>query len=222
VPGIWLLGLWRYIMGKNGNNSAGPEEIRRTKSTEFKKNDLFITQDNKIDTKILPPVLEDKKKTNDDKKTKIKRSKSFSINRKIDLLKKSAENMPHVVPDKKASKGKSAKKLSKKELEKERIRLEREKSAEEIEIIHKDLEKEESKAFNEDEIGEINRKRFATLSESDIKKRVDAALKRKENAAKIAELEAETKLGEWKHVSHDKEQFAMHLRGYMMLTERPF
>jgi hypothetical protein len=51
---------------------------------------------------------------------------------------------------------------------------------------------------------------------------VDAALKRKENAAKIEELEAETRLGEWEHVNIDKEQFAMHLKGYMMLTERPF
>ncbi len=208
-------------MGKPGKNEEGQEQIRRTRSVEIKTGDIF-RNDIMLDTGILQPAEEMNKSQEAVELKEIPDQKPAVKNEKIVELRNSARSMKHIVPERKASITKPAKKLSGKKAEKQRLQKIGQDTAAELERLHKDLETEEVKAFGQDKISEINRKRYANLSQSDIKKRVEAAMKKKENAKKLAALEEETNLGKWEHVELDKEAFLKHLRNFMMLTDRPF
>ncbi len=188
-------------MGKSGIDAEGQEEIRRTSTKEIKTEELRSMDKIFTVNKNIPPMQEDM--GNSKGQRMIKRSNSFVLNGRLDELRAGAGMMPHHVPQKKA------------ELSKQRI-------AEEMERFHSTLEAEESKAFDEKGILQIKRKRYASLSTRDKKKRVDAAMKRKANAAKVAEVEESMKGSEWKHYDIDSDTFEKEVRGFMMLTESPF
>ncbi len=96
-------------------------------------------------------------------------------------LKQAAEMMPKQKPGKKAGK-----KSAKKQLETYTDQI-REQVSFQIQSMHEILENQEVTAFSKKQLGEIRRNVYAELNNEDRKQRVDAALKRRENAMKVYE-----------------------------------
>lgn len=198
-------------MGKTDITMADPEEIIRKKTAEFKNNDLFAEEE-LVEIKDQPAAGADKIKKADQKANGIRRSNSVRINQKLDLLKTSAGMMPHHIP---------SRPLTKKEKEEQEKALRRRTTAD-LENIQRTLENEEISVFGKNGIKDVKRTRFSSLSNRDKKKRVDAAIQRKANAARLDEMEEDiTGLFRTCDIL-DKASFEKELRGFMMLTERPF
>lgn len=177
------------------------EEIKRTKSFEVKEAELSMEEE----------IFGEKKnvltgKEEDQGKAKIRRSVT-QRSKMLDELKSNALMLPHYIPENKA-KGKA---LSKEE-----------KAAAEMEAFHRSLEQEELSIFGEEGIGEIDRRRYADLNESKKNKRINAAISRLKNADQIRAAEERMGNAPWEHVDIDKERFLKEVRGFMILTEKPF
>lgn len=175
-------------MGRSGDNGEEQKEIRRTVTTEIKTNSVLEDKEVVLDNKNLLPMGMQKSQEGT-AKDEIKRSKTFESKSKLDILKKNVEMIPHYVPLQKAGKKQAAKPLSPKQqkaLQDQKLRHE---VADAILNMHTTLETEEEKTFGKKGIKDVNRTRYASLSERDKKKRVDAAIKRKANAAKLSEVE---------------------------------
>lgn len=206
-------------MGKTGNNSEDLNEIKRTNAFEFNKGEAFKAAELNEDKNIVLPVMEG---NTDNAKEEIKRSK-LQESKKLKELKENAGTLPYYVPDKKAgTKPVSRERVSAKKQEPVQINKTAEEVAKEMESLHTTLESEERKVFGEDRLDEINRMRYADLNDSKKNKRVNAAMNRLQNAARITE--AEKRIGEmnWEQYPIEKEQCIKEIRGFMIITDKPF
>ena len=205
-------------MGRSDiDTMADPKEIKREKNAEIKLNDQALKEELTEKKIPSPDPVQKSGKTDRAGREEVK----GGTKEKLDALKESAGTMPHHIPSKKAEKERPAKPLTKQQ-KKDQEAAVRQEAAGELEDVHRTLENEENRAFGKKGVEEVRRTRYESLSERDKKKRVDAAIKRKANAAKLTEVEGGLQ-GLFKTCEKlDKSTFEKALRGFMMLTERPF
>ncbi len=136
-------------------------------------------------------------------------------------LKDDASLIPEIMPKKKVVTVKVSKPLSKKEQERERERLERETAEAELLQVQDTLETEENDAFGSSP-GAVRRRKYAALSRSDKKKRVDEAVKRRKNAREV--VAAEMRMGKKPHeiAEIDEKTFKDYLSRFMKLSDEPY
>ena len=122
----------------------------------------------------------------------------------IQTLKKKTENIPVVVPAKKRAKKGAY------EEEKDKIRE-----------LHETLENEEKTAFNTGGF-KISRNRYTSLSASDLKKRAEAAKKRKNNAAKIVKYDTAHAKDEQEYTRIDPKTLKQKIAAFKKLPSKPY
>ena len=125
-----------------------------------------------------------------------KKEKTEKKNATTKDLKKKAEDLPvkevkQTKPAKSVQKSKTTSKTN----------LESAKNA--IRDLHKELDAEEKSSFSKNELQEIRRNHYEELSASDIKKRAQNALKRKDLAARITKYESSKKNYRYTHIDTD-------------------
>ncbi len=128
-------------------------------------------------------------------------------------LKEKAKRIKVLIPAK-AVKTKADKALYKSQLEN---------AKNEMRDLHRELEQEEKKVFKSDDVKDIKRKRYASLSASDIEKRAKEAVERSVNAQTIAKYEAAHKTRNRFEFSHiDKETLISKIQVFKALPSIPY
>ncbi len=170
------------------------EEIKQKDTVEVKKDETVWKNE---------PFLGDQIEAPAQKKTM--RSKSFDSNLKVKELIEIASFLPHHIPEKKAD-------------PKEEILTK-------MQELHHVLDQEEEaflKKSKKKGAREVNRTRYADISEAKRNKRVNNAIKRQEAAAKIVEVENLRTNAVFEQFDIDRERFEKEIRGFMMITNEPF
>ncbi|MBQ9444400.1 MAG: hypothetical protein IJU43_08895 [Lachnospiraceae bacterium] len=174
------------------------QQIQRSKTqTEIQHKtveDIFDVK--RSDTR---PQIPDPSAPGAEKKTSAKDKSANKQPVTVGDLKEKASNVPVTVPKKSAKTTGQTNKTTSKKKELDSVKNT-------IRDLHMGLEAEEEQVFSENDRGKVRRKRYASLSASDIKKRAENALKRRQNAQGIMEYDA-THTGEnrYKFTRIDKE-----------------
>ncbi len=205
-------------MGDGKEEKIRSGEIKRSKTFEtVRKEELFESRNSMrnpapdIDMKINEAGEPASKNT----------SGEMEELKDIIKLKAHASMLDEIVPEKKAGTGKSTKALSKKEQKREEDRQERESAEAELIRVQNTLEEEENESFGSSP-GAVSRRKYAALSRSDKKKRVDEAVKRRKNAREV--MAAEMRMGgkPRERAEIDEKTFAEYLKSFMKLPYEPY
>lgn len=193
----------------------GQNEVTQVKKTEEIKIEKISNPNDDFD--IPKPAVQP------EANLKNKSTKKKSVTTKD--LKNKAKNIPvlgKTIEEEDKTKAVSGTKTASKKTKAEK-KQELEAAKSKLRTLHKNLEKEEKLYFEDEEYRNINRNYYDGLSASDIKKRAENAIKRKENAAAIREYEAKHKLHNRYEFGHlDKDSIVSKIAIFKEMRSTPY